>query len=105
VRTNLHVGELEADRLVLADRTTEGLAGPGIRQRLVEAALRQADGEGGDRDSSLVENLEELRVATPLLPDEVVHRNPAVVEGQPMSVRSVPTDLRVGGRHGEPRRV
>ena len=69
VRAHLHVGDLELDGLVRADRLAERHPGAGVCHRLVDASLRQADRQGRDRDAALVEDREELRVAAAALPN------------------------------------
>ena len=61
MRPHLHVRDLEGDRLVGTDRAAEGDPGVRVGDRLVEAALRQSDGERRDRDPALVEDPQELR--------------------------------------------
>src|SRR5690606_17884548 len=98
----LHVGDLELDRLVRADRVAEGLAFARVPQALVDTALREPDAERGDRDPALVEDPQELRVTAATLTEQVLLGHPAVVERQLVSVRTVPADLRVLRCHGEP---
>jgi hypothetical protein len=50
-----HVGELEGDALVCADRLAELFALCGIVQGVVEGAAGAADGSGGNRDAGGVE--------------------------------------------------
>ena len=50
VRPHLHVGDLELDGLVGADRPAEGVPLLGVLHRLVHAALREAGGQRGDGD-------------------------------------------------------
>ena len=105
VRLQLHVGDLELDRLVVADRLAEGVALLRVLDRLVDAALGEADGQGGDGDPALVEDPQELGEAPAPLAEQVRRRHPAVVEGQLVGVRGGPADLGVGRRDGEARRT
>src|SRR5690606_9504863 len=50
VHARLHVGDLELDRLVRADRVAECLAFVRVPHALVDTALREPDAERGDRD-------------------------------------------------------
>ena len=68
---DLEVGDLERDALLAPDRAAERLALLRVRDRQVEAALDQPDGERGDRDPAVVEGGEELREALPALAEEV----------------------------------
>src|SRR5215210_7919359 len=67
-----HVRDLELYGLELGDGTPELL--PLFRpcQRLVEASLREPDGEGSDRDPAGVERREELVKAFPSLAEQVL---------------------------------
>src|SRR5829696_10280434 len=55
-----HVGELELDRLELADGLSELLPLPRIRRRQVERALGQPEPHRRHRDPAAVENLKKL---------------------------------------------
>ena len=95
VRAHLHVGDAERHRLVAADRRAERLAFLRVAHRLVDAGLREADGERADRDAALVEGGQELRVAAAALAEHVGRRHPAVLEDELAGVGGVPADLGV----------
>src|SRR5205807_6815604 len=57
-----HVRQLELDRLVGADRLPEGGPLAGIAETLVEAPLRQADGQGRNGYPAAVEDPQEVAV-------------------------------------------
>ena len=98
---DLHVGDLELHHLVGADRLAERLPLVRVPQRLVHAALRQPDAEGGDGDAALVQDREELRVAPAALAEQVLGGDPAVGEGELTGVGGVPAHLGVLLRRGE----
>src|SRR6185437_15101061 len=105
VRADLHVGDLELQRLEPPDRSAERGAVPDVGQRLVHAPLGESGGQGGDRDPALVQRAQELGVAPPALAEQVRRGHPAAVERQLVGVRTRPADLGVLGCHGEPRRA
>ncbi len=72
---------------------------------MVEARLGHPDGQGGDRDPAVVEDGQELAEPLAALAEEMVGRHPAVLEHQPVGVRSVPTHLPVGRFDREPVRA
>ena len=90
-----HVGALERDRLVAADRAAERLALARVRDRRVEASLREPDRERGDRDAALVENAQEGLEALAARAEQVVLGNAATVEDELVRVGRVPAHLAV----------
>ena len=76
-------------------RPTEGLPLRPVAERLVDAALGETHGDGGDADPSLVEHLEELGIAAALGAEEVLGGDPAVREGDLVGVGGQPADLGV----------
>ncbi len=82
IRDSLHVGDLELDGLVGADGLAEGVTFLRVGDRLVHAALREPRAQRGDRHPALVQDAQELRVAAPLLAQQVRGRDPDVGEGQ-----------------------
>ena len=98
---DLHVGDLEGDRLEAGDRLAEGLAFAGVAGALVDAALCGADGQRGDGDTALVEYAQEIGVTPPALAQQVLRGHPDVIEAQRVGVRGVPADLVVRGFGGE----
>ena len=93
---SLHARDLETDRLELRDRLPEGLSVPRVGDGIVDAALRRSHRHRGDRDASLVEDRQEVRVAAAALAEQVLLRDPRVREAQRVRVRGVPADLVVG---------
>src|SRR5690606_35784832 len=72
VDTRLHAGDRELDVLVAADRGAEHTALLGVAQGLLEAALRGARAQRGERDPALVERLDERREAASDLAQQVL---------------------------------
>ena len=66
-----HVGQLELDRLVLADRLAHGLALLCIGERGVEGGPRHADGTRRDVDAAHLEHAEDLGQAATGRADQV----------------------------------
>ena len=91
-----HVGELGLDRLEARDRPAERVALAGVRERLVQRALREADAHRGDADPAAVEDLQELPQSRAAGAEQVLLRNAAVGERQRPRVRGVPAHLAVG---------
>ena len=104
VGAGFHPRDGERDGLVPADRLTECLAFPRVLDALVDASLRGAGGQRGDRDAALVEDAQEVGVAAAAFTEQILFRHPHVVEAQRMGIRGVPADLVVGGFRGESRR-
>ena len=73
----------------------------GVGHRVVDAALDHADGERGDGDASVVEDLEELCEAAAALAEQVVLGHPALDERQAVRVGGVPAHLAVRRLHLE----
>ena len=69
----------------------------------LEAALRGAGRQRGDRDAALVEDVQEVREPAAALAEQVALGHPGVLEGERMRVGGVPADLVVGGLDGEAR--
>src|SRR5579862_1511824 len=63
VGARLHVGNFELQRLGVPELAPERLALAEVANAFIDAALRQADRERGDRDPALVEDGQELCVA------------------------------------------
>ena len=61
-----HVGQLELDRLVLADRLAEGLALLRVADRRLERGAGDADGARGDVDAADLEAVEDVLHAVSL---------------------------------------
>ena len=81
--TGHHVGELDLDRLVLADRLAEGLALLGVAHGLVEAGLGHADAAGGDVDAAEFQPAQRVLQALALhAADELVGVHAVVLEGK-----------------------
>ena len=81
-------------------RVDERLAEDGALLRVVdrrlEASLRRAGRERGDRDAALVEDVEEVREPPAPLAEQVRLGHAHVLEGERMRVGGVPADLVVG---------
>src|SRR4029079_11726283 len=77
-----HVGELRLDRLEGADRTTEGLALPGVGERLVQRTLREGGAHRCHADATAVKDLQELAQAVTAPTQQVALRNAAVGEAE-----------------------
>ena len=90
------VGDLEGDTLVDSDGSAKCNPCLGVVGRGLEAGLGQSDGEGADRDTSVIQSLKELLEAGARLAEQVLAWHVAVVEGQPVSVGRVPAQLVVG---------
>ena len=75
-----HVGEQELQALELRDRLAELLALLGVAERVVERALGDADGLGGDGDPGVVEGPHRGLEAGALRADHPVGGDPDVVE-------------------------
>ena len=104
VRPSLHPGDLELDRLEPPDRLTERRPIARVLHTLVHASLRRPGRQCGDGDASLVEDLQEVRVASAAFAEQVLLGNPDVGKRQRMRVGRVPTNLVVGRFNGETRR-
>jgi len=101
---------MSAHLKVAADGAAKGVPLVGVIHAVLEAALDEAAGQGGDADAALVEDGEELAKAVTVAPQEVGGRHPAAVEDQAVGVGGVPPDLAVSrldeetggaGRHQE----
>ena len=75
-----HVGEQELQSLEVGDRLAELLPLLGVGQRVVDRALRDADGLGGDGDPGVVEGAHRGLEAGALLADHPVGGDPDLVE-------------------------
>ena len=73
----------------------------GVGDGIVEAASEHADGEGGDGDAPVVEDLEELGEPPPALAEQVVLGHAALDEREPVRVGRVPAHLAVRRLHLE----
>ena len=104
MHARLHAGEFEGDVLVGSDGATEHIAALGVAHRLVEAALGRSGAQRGESDASLVEGLHEVCEPAATLAEQVGLWHAHVVEEQRMRIGGMPTDLVVGGKHGETRR-
>ena len=81
----------------------ERLALLGVLHALVDAALGDAGGDGGDGDAALVQDRQEVGVAAAALAEQVLLRDADVGEGERVRVGGVPADLvvrRLGGEAG-----
>ena len=97
---DLHVGDLEGDRLEAGDRLAERLALAGVPGALVDAALAQAGGQGGHGDAAVLEGAEEVGQAAAALAEGVGHRHPAALEDQLAGVGGASRPWRRCGRPG-----
>ena len=88
-----------------ADRPAERLALQRVLHGLVQAALRQADGERGDADPPVGEHGEALREPAPALAEQVLLRDAALAEHQLVRVARPPPELAVRRAGLEPGRV
>ena len=75
-----HVGEAEADGLVLADRLAERVSGLGVLDGVLEGGAGDADRGGGQVDAGLVEGVHEAVEALALLAQQAVGRDRAVLQ-------------------------
>ena len=93
VGLDLHVGDLEGDRLEAGDRLAERPALVGVPGALVDAAPAQAGGKGGHGDAAVLEARRKL--ARPLLrsPRVLATGTRAALEDQLAGVGGVPADL------------
>ncbi len=89
---------------MLGDRLAKGPTFLGIRQRGVQAGLRETHRQRRDRDPSAGERVQELPVPATPLTQQVLGRNLAVLEAQRMRVRGVPAELPVRLQHVVTRR-
>ena len=96
-----HVGELGLDRLVGADRLAERLALGGVGEAVIQAGLREAGGDGPDRDPPAVERRQRLGEAASAFAEQVILGDAAAVERELVRVSGVPSHLAVGRTHGE----
>ena len=71
VHARLHPGEHELDVLVRRERLAEHGALLRVVDRLLEASLRRAGRERGDRDAALVEDVQEVGEAAAALAEQV----------------------------------
>ena len=78
----VHVGQLELDRLKLADRLVELLALLGVGQRPLEGPFGDAEGLGGDADPPAVEGVHGDVEPLPFLAEQVFDRHAQVVKGK-----------------------
>ena len=76
-----------------------------VRERRVEARLREADGERGDRDATVVEDAEERLEPFAAHAEQVVLGHAAPVERELVGVGRVPAHLPVRRQHREARRA
>src|SRR6185369_1467387 len=86
----VHVGQLELDRLEVADRSAELLALLGVGQRSLESPLGNAERLGSNADPAPVESLHGDLEPLPFLSKQVGCRNPQIVERK--GGRVAPTD-------------
>src|SRR5262249_6014145 len=78
-----HLGELELDRLVLADRLAEGLADLGVARGEPQRALGDAHAARRDIDAAELEAARDLGEAAALdLADQMIGRHAIVLEDQ-----------------------
>ena len=99
------VGELELDRLELRDGLAELLAAARVVERHVEHRLGQAERQRGDGDAPDFERAEELAEPHRRVAEEMVVRDPDVVEEELPGVEAAPTDAAHLRAHGESGRV
>ena len=78
---------------------------PGVVGGHVEHRLGQAQGEGGDRDTTHLQRPQELAQPHVGVPDQLLGRDPHVVEVQLTGIEPPPTDSAHLGPHRETRRV
>src|SRR5699024_10815360 len=71
VSTGLHAGDHEGDALVLANGLAEGSTGLCVLHRFVHAALGCTCCQGGDGNTSLIKNFQEVGVAAASLSKQV----------------------------------
>ena len=88
-----------------ADRPAERLALQRVRDALVQAALRQPDGERRDADPPVGQDREALREPASALAEQVLLRDAAVAEHQLVRVARAPPELAIGRGGLEPGRV
>ena len=90
-----HVGELDLDRLEVADRLTERVTLARVLQRLVVGALRVAERAGRDVDAAGLERAEHLLQALALdAADEVLDRDAHVDERDLAGLGALVAELR-----------
>ena len=85
--TGFHAGDLEGNRLVAGNRLAEAGALLRVLHGRVNTALRGTDRQCGNRDTTLIENAQEVCVAATALTQQVLFGNLDVVEGQRVGVR------------------
>src|SRR5688572_15619201 len=98
-----HLGELQLDRLVLADRLAEGVALARILERFLERGLGHADAARRDIDPAELEAADGLMKAAPFRADQIARRHAVVVEHELGRIDALVAELLELAARGESR--
>ena len=82
MRAGFHSGDLELDGLPSSNRLAERRPLLGVLHAFIDATLRRASRQSRQRDTTFVEDPQKVRVTAPTLSQEVLGRNPNILERQ-----------------------
>ncbi len=97
------IGQLERQPLESADRSTERVTLLRVLDRGFQARPRRAERQCRDRDTAVIEDREEVAEPLARRTEQVLRRDPAVDERDPVRVARVPAELVVGRLDDHPR--